>query len=107
MYISNDMNHEYTSETYGKKSDYKCLSDDRWLTNTEVKFHLQKKKGLWHLTMVFICIESLIKIRCRSIDSYTSKKKAITFAKILQRGIRKDARGTLKKTKHAFNICYN
>ena len=35
------------------------------------------------------------------------RKKALTFAKILQRGIRKDARGTLKSNRNAFNICAN
>ena len=88
-------------------TDFIVLENDKWLMNTEVRYNLQKQKGLWQLTMVYISINNPFKLLCRKIDSYSSEKKAKIFAEILQRGIRKDARGTLKTNKNAFHICDN
>ena len=89
----------YTSNWHGRKVCAKAKAS--------MRYHLQKKRGLWELSMIYIAIENPMKFLCRKIDAYSSEKKAITFAKILQRGIRKDARGTLKSNQNAFNICAN
>lgn len=107
MYISADIPFGSANDLVGQKCDMNLLEKDNWLMNTEVRFHLQKKKGLWHLTMLYIATENPMKFICREIDTYTSEKKAYTFANILMRGIRKDARGTLKTNNDAFNICAN
>lgn len=107
MYVSDSIPNGNTLETPGQLIDLSFLEKDTWLMNTEVRYHLQKKKGLWELNMVYIAIENPIKFFLRKIDVYPSEKKALIFAKILQRGIRKDARGTLKSNRNAFNICAN
>lgn len=107
MYISADIPFRKPTDFLGKPIDFKLLQEDRWLMNTEVKYLLEKKNGLWHLTMVYVAIENPLKFICRKIDVYNSEKKAKTFASILQRGIRKDARGTLKTNQNAINICNN
>ena len=107
MYASPDIPRGITFEQPGKKQDTEFLINDKWLMNTEVRYHLQKKKGLWELSMIYIAIENPMKFLFRKIDAYPSEKKALTFAKILQRGVRKDARGTLKSDRNAFNICAN
>lgn len=107
MFISPDIPFGNPLDFRGKENDMYFLKDDKWLMNTEVRYHLQKKKGLFHLTMIYIAIENPFKFICRKIDAYSSEKKALTFAKILQRGVRKDARGTLKTNRDAFNICAN
>ncbi len=107
MFISPHIPLEFNAETPGRREDLQLFVDDRWLMNTEVRYLLQKRKGLWELTMLYISVLDPLKFICRKIDTYSSEKKAKTFAQILQRGIRKDARGTLKTNRDAFNFCDN
>ena len=107
MYISPNLPFPRTTDSLGTLEDFRWLKEDRWLMDTEVKYQLLEKKGLWHLTMIYVAINNPLKFICRKIDVYNSEKKAKTFASILQRGIRKDARGTLKTNRNAFNICSN
>ncbi|MEM6963147.1 MAG: hypothetical protein AAF573_00185 [Bacteroidota bacterium] len=107
MYISPNVPFHRPADFSGKSVDLKLLQEDKWLMNTEVKYHLMEKNGLWHLTMIYIATDNPFKFICRKIDTYNSEKKAKTFASILQRGIRKDARGTLKTNQDAFNFCNN
>ncbi len=107
MYISPNIPFRNPKEVPGKAMDLDFLENDGWLMDTEVRYHLQKRKGLWQLAMIYIATQNPFKLLCRKIDSYPSEKKAKIFAEILQRGIRKDARGTLKTNKNAFHICDN
>ncbi|MEL6717420.1 MAG: hypothetical protein AAFP82_01755 [Bacteroidota bacterium] len=107
MYIAKNIPFYRPTDFPGEIEDFRLLKDDSWLMDTEVKYQLLEKNGLWHLTMIYIAIDNPFKFICRKIDIYNSEKKATTFASILQRGIRKDARGTLKTDRNAFNICDN
>lgn len=107
MYISPNIPFYKPTDKLGSKTDLKLLKEDKWLMDTEVKYQLLEKKGLWHLTMIYIAINNPMKFICRKIDVYNSERKAKTFASILQRGIRKDARGTLKTNQNAIHICKN
>jgi hypothetical protein len=107
MYISPNIPYHKPTNFAGKPEDFKVLQEDKWLIETEVKYQLLKKNGLWHLTMIYIAVDNPLKLICRKIDVYNSEKKAKIFAGILQRGIRKDARGTLKTNQDAINICNN
>ncbi len=107
MYISSDIPFWKPVDFLGKPVDLRLLREDGWLMNTEVKYLLSKKNGLWHLTMIYVALKNPLKFICRKIDAYNSEKKAKTYASILQRGIRKDARGTLKTNQDAINICNN
>lgn len=107
MYISPDIPFWKPVDVIGDIGDLKLLREDKWLMDTEVKYILKEKNGLWFLTMIYISIQNPFRFICKKIDVYNSEKKAKTFAKILQRGIRKDARGTLKTNQNAFNICQN
>lgn len=107
MYISPDIPFFEVTDFLGKPKDFRLLKEDGWLMNTEVKYQLLEKRGLWHLTMIYVAIENPLKFICRKIDTYNSEKKAKTYASILQRGIRKDARGTLKTNQDVINICNN
>lgn len=83
------------------------LTEEGWLMDTEVRYCLQARNSAWHLTMVFVDVRNAMRFITRKIDVYYSEQKALTYAKILQRGIRKDARGTLKSEWDAFRICTN
>ncbi|MCB0578899.1 MAG: hypothetical protein KDD10_06270 [Phaeodactylibacter sp.] len=107
MYCSPDIPFHLSPEGRGRREDLQLLVEGRWLMNTEVRYWIQERRSRWHLTMVYIAVENPFKLICRRIDAYHSGQKALTFAKILQRGIRKDARGTLKTDRDAFNICAN
>lgn len=107
MYISPNLSFNNVLERAVDAQGLKMLTEDAWLMNTEVRYHLCERKSQWYLTMVFVALNNPLQFRCRKIDVYSSEKKALTFSKILQRGIRKDARGTLKINDDAFNICAN
>jgi hypothetical protein len=107
MFISPDIPRVVVAECCGQAHDFKLLEEDRWLLNTEVRYLLLRKHRLWHLFMVYIAIDNPLQLLCKQIDVYASQHKAETFAKILQRGIRRDARGTLKMNRNAFHICTN
>ena len=107
MFISSDLPFNLRPEIPGTKVDLALLLEDKWLMDTEVRYYIREWNSLWYLTMLYIAIDDPLKLICRTIDVYPSKKKAITFAQILQRGIRKDARGTLKTDRDAFNFCDN
>lgn len=107
MYLSPDIPFPVVITETGDSCDLKFLRKDSWLMDTEVRYALEKKKGLWQLTMVYVAVENPFKLYRKTIDAYHSEKKALLYARLLQRGIRKDARGTLKTNRDAFNICHN
>lgn len=107
MYISPNLPFLQLTDHIGTADDFKILKEDRWLMNTEVRYQLLEKNGLWYLTMIYVAIDDPLTFMCREIDVYNSERKAKTYASILQRGIRKDARGTLKTNQHAIRICDN
>ncbi|MEM8525459.1 MAG: hypothetical protein AAGG68_12535 [Bacteroidota bacterium] len=107
MYIAPNLPFYRPTDFLGATTDFGLLKEDRWLMDTEVQYQLLERNGLWHLTMIYIAVDNPMKFICRKIDIYNSEKRAKTFASILQRGIRKDARGTLKTNKNAFYICDN
>ncbi|MEM9917438.1 MAG: hypothetical protein AAF990_05045 [Bacteroidota bacterium] len=107
MYCSPNLPSFSSPESLGKPADLKLLLEDRWLIDTEVRYLLEEKRSLWYLSMLYIAVDNPLKFICKKIDTYPTEKKAKTFAKILQRGIRKDARGTLKTNTDAFHFCDN
>lgn len=107
MFVSPDVPPVNGLNQKGASADLSVLVEDAWLVNTEVRYRLVNRQGLWHLTMVYVAVENPLQLLCRKIDRYHSEKKALLFARLLQRGIRKDARGTLKTRRDAFNLCDN
>lgn len=94
-------------EAKGKKQDLNFLKEDKWLQNTELRYNISERSSRWHVTMIYIAVENPFRFRCRQLQHYDTQRKAETFAEILQRGIRKDPRRTLKANYNAFNICTN
>lgn len=96
-----------TTDRQGTKSDLQFLENDRWLHHTEVRYYISERRGRWYVFMIFIAVNNPLQFFCRFIEHYESERKALNYAEIMQRSIRKDARGVLKTNEHAFNICYN
>ena len=107
MYCSPDIPEYASPELLGTDRDLRLLHEDKWLLDTEVRYLLVERRSRWHLTMIYIDIHNPLRFICRKIDTYPSAKKATTFAEILQRGIRKAARGTLNTNRDAFYFCDN
>ncbi len=107
MFITPNLNVEVIPERRAHGGVPALILEDKWLKDTEVKYSLVKVHGLWQLTMVYVALTNPFKRRFRLIDTYSSEKKANTYAQILQRAIRKDARGTLIANNDAFDICFN
>lgn len=107
MYISDTINLDFSENPRGNRSDLEIINQTRWLHDTEVRYVIDLKKGRWHLSMIYIYLHNPMRFVCRYIDNYESFKKAELYAQIFQRGIRKDARGTLKIDDNAYNICFN
>ncbi len=107
MIISTSIPYDFSPEQPGQIIDFGFLEEDKWLVDTEVKYILLEKKGQWHLTMIYIAVENPLKLLCKRIDAYHTAKKAMIYASILQRSMRKDNRGTLKSNVNAFNLCDN
>lgn len=107
MNISSNIPPYHCWDRRGCVEDFNFMYKDEWLMDTEVKYLIARHKGMYRLTMVYIHIVQPLRVIIRIIDSYTSIKKAEIYASIFQRGIRKDARGTLKANYNDFNICHN
>lgn len=106
MYVS-EIKYGFTENQRGNLKDLQILGDSHWFHDTEVKYLIEEKCGRWHLQMVYIWIENPLRLFCNYIDNYESIQKAENYAQIFQRGIRKDARGTLKINQNAYDICFN
>jgi hypothetical protein len=107
MWLDPSLHFSEVPESKGEVNDLTLLLDEKWMMDTEVKYSIQAKRGRWFVIILFFSIHDPMKILLRLIDHYHSYEKAQTFASIFQRGIRKDARGTQKRLKHAYNICPN
>ena len=107
MEIDPDLRPLPSPERKGFSTDMDFLSDEEWIRDSEVIYQIREKKGRWHVSMLFFSIYAPMRIIVRQIDHYHSRKRAETFANIFQRGIRKDARGTLKRKDYAYHICKN
>lgn len=91
----------------GTDADLKVLTDESWLNNAQVSYHIEHKKGRWHLSMLFIHQKNPLKLRIRYLENYSTETQATRYAKLFQRGIQRDARGTFKTNYDAFNFCKN
>ncbi len=94
-------------EHRGQMEDFDLLDQEEWTLDSEVRYRILHFRGRWHVYMLFFALEPDLRLLIRRIDHYPSLRRAETFAQIFQRGIRKDARGTLKRNSHAYDICTN
>ena len=107
MFVDPEISRGWTPEVKGEIVDFQLFQEDEWMQNTEVKYLILRLKGRWHVWIVFFSTKHSMRIIVRNIDHYHSQQKAEVFAQIFQRGIRKDARGTQTRKKHAYHICTN
>ncbi len=83
------------------------LREEKWLLTAVVLFHIKARLGRYWVSMVYVDSNDPFRFIVRVIDHYPSRQKAEQYARILQRGIRRDPRGTYKIDVDAFHICSN
>jgi hypothetical protein len=107
MFVPPGFPFNFTDSRRGTAADCRILREEKWLHNTEVRYHIRQWNSRWYLTMVFVALNNPMQLVCRPLLSYESYTKALRYGQLLQRGIRKDARGVLKVHPHAIRICFN
>ena len=104
-YLDSSLLSSPAPQTRGQAEDFGFLDQEGWTLDSEVQYRLLPWRGRWHVFMLFFALQPPLKLIVRRLDHYPSQGRAETFAQIFQRGIRKDARGTLKRNAHAYHIC--
>ncbi len=81
--------------------------NDKWLLDAEVQTKIEKNKGRWEVSLVFIDTKNPKHILIHKIGNYRSKRLAEINAMYMQRTAAKDVRGTQKVNKNDYNINNN
>ena len=85
----------------------KSNQDDAWLLDSEVQSKVEKVKGQWQVSLVFIDTKDPTRILIREIASYRSENLAKISAKYMQQTAARDPRGTQKVNKDDYNFNIN
>jgi len=78
--------------------------DDTWLLNAEVQSKVEYVKGRWLVSLIFIDTKDPNHILIREIGDYRSERLAEIAALHMKDAAAKDARGTQKVDKNAYNF---
>ncbi len=81
--------------------------NDAWLLDAEVKSKIEKQNGRWKVSLIFIDTKDPKHILLHKIGDFRSKRLAEINALYIQRTAEKDARGTQKVDKDAYDINNN
>lgn len=101
------MSKDFVSDQKGSPNDLKSLAEEQWLINALVRQYISQRNGRFWVKIIFFNPTYPFQLKVKEIDHYSRRKTAEQFAKIFQRGIQRDPRGTLKMNNNAFNICAN
>lgn len=85
----------------------KSTDDDAWLLDSEVQSKVEKVKGQWQVSLVFIDTKDPTHVLIREIASYRSEKLANISAKYMQQTAARDPRGTQKVNRDDYNFNIN
>ena len=85
-----------------KKDD----AGDAWLLDSEVQSNVEKIKGQWQVSLVFIDTKDPNRVLIRKIGSYRSERLAQISATYMKQTAARDPRGTqkVKKDDNNFNV---
>jgi hypothetical protein len=89
------LNKEFAYDAAGNKNDLRFIHTDFWLQDTAVIEAVEKKQGMWKVSLLFVLHTNPLKFIKRSIASYADIHKANTAAHYMRRQAAKDQRGTL------------
>ena len=89
------MNTHFELEKPGSEEDLRFVHTDFWLQDTAVIEDIERRSGLWRVSLLFVHHVNPFKFIKRSIRSFADVKKARTAAHYMRRQAAKDQRGTL------------
>jgi hypothetical protein len=81
--------------------------ESKWLLDAEVQYKIDKHKGRWEVSLMFIDTKDPKHLLIKKIGDYRSKKLAEIYAKNMQKTAAKDFRGTQKVNKDDYHINNN
>ncbi len=81
--------------------------NDEWLKDAEVQARIEKERGRWVVSLVFIDTKDPSHVLIREIESYRSKNLAEICAKYMKQTAERDPRGTQKVNRDDYDINYN
>lgn len=87
--------------------DIDFIKDDTWLSATSVIENVAKRKGSWHIDLVFAYYKDPLRFIIRKITQHNSFKQATLIASLFRRQAAKDQRGTIEIDIDKLNIHYN
>ena len=80
---------------------------DAWLLDAEVQTKIEKIKGRWEVSLIFLNTKDPNQFLIRKTGDYRSKRLAEIYALNMQKTAAKDIRGTQKVDKSAYNFNKN
>jgi hypothetical protein len=81
--------------------------EDAWLLDAEVQYKVEEVKGRWEVSLLFIDTKNPTHVLIKKIGDYRSRQLAEIYAKNMTKTAAKDARGTQKVKKDAYDIDKN
>lgn len=81
--------------------------NNNWLLDAEVQYKVTSIKGRWEVSLIFINTKDPNQVLIQTIGNYRTKRLAEIYGKNMQQTAAKDARGTQKVDKDAYDINKN
>ncbi|HHC78801.1 MAG TPA: hypothetical protein ENK46_02885 [Flavobacteriia bacterium] len=81
--------------------------EDTWLLDAEVQYKIEKVKGRWEVSLLFIDTRDPTHILVQKVGDYQSQRLAEIYARNMQKTAAKDVRGTQKVNKDAYDTNSN
>ncbi len=80
---------------------------NNWLLDAEVQYKVTPVKGRWEVSLIFINTKDPNQILIQTIGDYRTERLAEIYGRNMQQTAAKDARGTQKVDKDAYDINKN
>ncbi len=92
---------------HAAKQDLDFIKDEMWLSDTAVIDRVEKRKGTYHISLVFAHFSSRFKLIIRSITHNSCPKRAALMSQVFKRQAAKDQRGTITIDEDSLDVSYN
>ena len=80
---------------------------NNWLLDAEVQYKVTPVKGRWEVSLLFINTKDPNQVLIHIIGNYRTERLAEIYGRSMQQTAAKDARGTQKVDKDAYDINNN
>lgn len=95
------------SNSLAKEYEMDFIKDNSWYSETVVTERIVKRKGQWHVDLVFAYYKDPFRLLVRNITHCISYDKAKITGNIMKKQAAKDQRGTLSVNQELIGISCN